>query len=181
MRTSRSKQLTGVGVELECVSCHAQRSVELSPRQFKLLSESWKIERECDACRETTEWTFAQAKVGAEEQVDFWDWLATTGEYFEPAGAAPQHERRKERRVDLSVPLRISSREGEEEDVVSENISSSGFCFASSRTYGVGQTVQVTIRPAGEAVPLTQTATIVRASAAADGKILYGARVDRAR
>lgn len=176
-RMSRAKGNTAVTVELECLVCKARQSVELSSKKFKALSAAWKLEQSCGVCKKPTEWTFAEAVVAAEEQVDFWDWLAATGEYFEPGGETPQHERRKERRVDLTVPMRISSRGGDEGEVTSENISRSGFCFSSRRTYTIGEIVQVTLQPAGAVAPLSRTATIVRASVAED-KFLYGARLE---
>lgn len=177
-RVSRAKGETAVRVELECPACHARKSVELSPEDFKVLSAAWKIDRECDDCGKSTEWSFAEAAVGAEEQVDFWDWLATTGEYFEPPGSGLQDERRKERRIEVRVPLWIATSDGRDEEVTSENISKSGLCFSSARTYEMGGTIRVTIQPVGAAGPQTKTATIVRANPLEEGKVLYGARLE---
>jgi hypothetical protein len=165
-----------VTVELECLHCHAHISAELSGQEFKELSATWKLRRKCEGCREDTDWSFAEAAVEAEEQVDFWDWLAATGESFLPPEAARQDERRKELRVELQVPLRIAGAGGEEE-VTSENISKSGFSFCSQRNYPVGGTLRVTLQPPGASAPQTKTATIVRASPVQGGKTVYGARL----
>jgi hypothetical protein len=174
---SREKGDTPIRAELECRECHTRTSVELSSERFKELSSVWKLTEDCGVCGKFTEWSFAEASVEAEEQVDFWDWLATTGEYFESFQAAPQHERRKEARVGLRVPLRIATLEDEEEEVGSENISKSGLCFVSSKTYSVGETLRVTLQPAGALAPQTKTATVVRCSAVQDGEMLYGLRL----
>lgn len=176
-RGGKAKDDTAVTVELECLTCHGRESVQLSAEKFQALSSSWKLDQECEACGKTTEWSFAEAAVEAEEQVDFWDWLATTGEYFESPSAGPDDERRKERRIEARVPLRIAASNGEEEEVTSENISKSGFCFSSARSYQVGETVQVTLQPAGALGPQTKTATIVRAGSPVEGKALYGVRL----
>ncbi len=177
-RTSRVKRDKAVTVGLECLACHARESVELSPERFKMLSSTWKIAQDCDACGQPTDWSFAEAAVEPEEQVDFWDWLATTGEYFEAEGAGPQDERRKERRVEVRVLLRVSSATGDEEELTSENISRSGLCFLSDKAYQLGKRIRVTLQPAGAVAPVTKTATIVRASPSAGGKTLYGARLE---
>ncbi len=178
-RESRVEGETPITVELECLSCHARSSVELSSEKFKALSAAWKIARGCDKCGKSTDWSFAEAKVETEEQADFWDWLATTGEYFEPPKAAPQDERRKEPRIEMRVPLRISNALGEAEEVTSENISKSGFCFASAKTYRLGESIQATLQPAGAIPAQTKTATIVRVNPPAKGKALYGARIEK--
>jgi hypothetical protein len=174
---SQGKGDTPVRAELECRECHTRTSVELSSERFKELSTAWKLTQECGVCGRSTEWSFAEPSVEAEEQVDFWDWLATTGEYFESSQAAPQHERRKEARVGLRVPLRVATLADEEEEVTSENISRSGLCFASGKTYAVGETLRITLQPAGTLPPQTKTATVVRCSTVQDGETLYGLRL----
>lgn len=176
-RSGKGKDDTAVTVELECLTCHERESVQLSAAKFQALSSAWKLDQECEACGKTTEWSFAEAAVEAEEQVDFWDWLATTGGYFEPSSAGPDDERRKERRIEARVPLRITTSDGAEEEVTSENISKSGLCFSSARTYRVGDTIQITVQPAGGLGPQAKTATIVRAGSPVEGKTLYGARI----
>src|SRR2546428_11112417 len=69
---------TLVSVDLECLSCHQRGRVDLTAEMFKELSASWKMLQNCGVCGEVTEWSFAEAPVEAEEQVDFWDWVATT-------------------------------------------------------------------------------------------------------
>lgn len=165
-----------VEVDLECLTCRAHARATISPPDFAVLSASWRIERPCATCDGTTEWTFAEAAVEGEEQADFWDWLAATGELFAPAEAPPHDERRKDRRVDLHVPLLVSSGEFEEE-VPSENISKSGVAFWSTRSYQLGETIRMTLKFPGSAAPQTKTAVIVRAGSRAEGRILYGARL----
>lgn len=175
-RASQKKSEAAITVELECLQCRTRNSVELSGEEFKELSAAWKLTGKCDSCGENTDWSFVEAAVEAEEQVDFWDWLATTGESFLPPDAARQDDRRKELRVDLQVTLRIAGAGGEEE-VTSENISKGGFSFSSLRNYPVGETLRATLQPPGASTPQTKTATIVRASPAQGGKTLYGARL----
>lgn len=108
--------------------------------------------------------------------MDFWDWLATTGEAFSAPAIAPPDERRKEFRVDLTVPLRIATAGGEEEQVTSENISRTGLSFASSRAYAPGETIRIALQPPG-AAPQVKTGTIVRSSVTGEGRTLYGVRL----
>jgi hypothetical protein len=178
-RISRKQLDSAVTVELECMTCQARKSVELSQEKFKELSESWKIRQACDACGKSTDWTFAQAADEIGEEEDFWEWITAIGEYFEAQGAPPQNERRRERRINVHVPLRISEPGGrEEEEVTSENISKSGFAFSSLRVYEVGKTIQVTVQTPGAQSPMTKTATIVRAAAGTGGSTLFGARLE---
>jgi len=177
-RVSRKQEDSAVTVELECMTCQARKPVELSPVRFKELSESWKIGKSCDVCGQSTDWTFAQAADEVGEEEDFWEWIATTGQYFEPQGALPQNERRGERRINVHVPLRLSGAGGEEEELTSENISKSGFAFSSSRNYEVGETIRVTVQMPGALGPMTKNATIVRTAVGAGGKALFGARLE---
>lgn len=160
--TSQKKSEAAITVDLECLRCHKRISAELGQEDFKALSAAWKLTRTCDSCGLATDWSFAEAAVETEEQVDFWDWLATTGEAFLPGETARQDERRAEPRIELQVLLRIAGAGGEEE-VISQNISKSGFAFSSQRSYPLGETVQVTVQPPGTPSPQTKTATIVRA------------------
>lgn len=169
---------TSVIAELECLQCRTRASVQLSGEKFKELSAAWKLTQECEVCGKSTEWSFAEASVEAAEQADFWDWLATTGEAFLPSLATVPHERRKEPRLYLRVLLRISSVRGEGEEVTSEDISKSGFCFSSSKAYPIGETIHVTLQTAGSLAPQTKTGTIVRSSTAQEGKTLYGVRLE---
>jgi hypothetical protein len=169
---------TLVSVDLECLSCHQRGRVDLTAEMFKELSASWKMLQNCGVCGEVTEWSFAEAPVEAEEQVDFWDWVATTGEFFERGDAAKQDERRKEPRIDVQVPLRIAAADGEEEMVTSQNISKTGLCFLSLKAYKSGEMLEVTLQPPGALAPQTKTATIVRSTPAGSGMTLYGARIE---
>ncbi len=165
-----------ISVELECLVCRARARVDLSGEMFKELSEFWQIGRACAACGKRTEWSFAEVSVEDEEQVSFWDWLATTGEFFEAHKPASHQEKRQEHRVELRIPLRLAAADGRVENVTSENISKSGLCFTSSRSYRTGDILQVTLEPPGAAASQTMAATIVRV-AIGDGRTLYGARI----
>jgi hypothetical protein len=164
-----------VTVELECLECHTQTRVDLSAEEFRSMSSSWTRAQQCEVCRKPTDWTFAEAAVGMEEQADFWDWLATTGALFESQRSERPDERRKERRLDLHVPLHIASADGEEEEVTSEDISKSGLCFVSHKTYQAGDRLRVTLVLPG--APRSVNAMIVRSTAAEQGGSLYGARI----
>lgn len=174
---SRGMDETPITVKLESLECHTRASVELSAERFRDLSAAWKVNEKCPNCGRTTDWSFAEAAVEAEEQVDFWDWLATTGEYFETPGETRQDERRKERRIEVHVPLRIRAINEEEEEVMSENISRSGLAFPSTKSYGIGSAISVTLRPPGAPAPHTKDAMIVRLGSLPDGRTLYGARL----
>jgi len=174
---ARKPASPGVTVKIECMTCHTQREVELSSEQFQELSQSWKIQETCERCGSLADWTFAQAAIEETEQQDFWDWMAVTAEYFQPETAPQQDERRKEPRHEVRVPLRVSSESGEDE-VTSNNISRSGFCFSSTRTYQVGQSICVTLALPGARDPVVRTGTIVRAGIGADGQPAYGVRLE---
>ncbi len=167
-----------ISVELSCLECHARAEGQLSADEFRELSQTWKLSRKCQTCRKTTSWGFAEPEVEDEEQMDFWDWLANTGVYFEQGQAGVQDERRKEPRLGLRVPLRIAPASGDEEALVSENLSKSGLCYASARNYSVGETIRITLQPEGSLSPQTRNGTIVRLTKAEDGRNLYGVRLE---
>jgi len=154
-----------------------RHSRELSAEEFHALSASWKLTEQCSACGRLTEWSFAEPEVRTEEQADFWDWLATTGEYFEPALSTPQRERRRERHVEVPTLLRIVGSAGEAEELVSKNISKNGLCFSSRRRYQPGERIQVTLPPVRAADLVTKSGVIVRAAPTPDGATRYGVRL----
>ncbi len=168
----------GIRVDLQCEECHRRESLSLLAQDFKALSVSWRLARDCSTCRRRTGWTFAEAAVGAEEQQDFWDWLATTGEHFEEPRPAPQDERRSEPRIEVQVSLLVTDTRGENEEVISKDISRKGLCFPSRKSYSPGDQVQITLRPAGAAAPVRRRAVVVRSAPAADGQMLYGVRLE---
>lgn len=163
---------------MACQHCRTRHSLELSAKEFKALSASWKLTEKCPTCLELTEWAFAEPEVPAQEQIDFWDWLATTGEYFEPSPSTPLDERRQELRVEVSTPLEIVGAAGEAEEVVSKNISRNGLCFSSRRKYQPGERVQVMLQPREAGDPVTKRGLIVRAATDPDGATLYGVRLE---
>jgi hypothetical protein len=167
----------GINVELECLECHRRVWSELSAGEFRSLTTDWQLARPCSTCGKPTEWTFTETMLGADRRTDFWGWLATAGVHFAPPTAPPQHERRQEPRAELQLPLRVATVAGDEETVMSENISQNGLCFTSNRAYGQGETLLITLKPAGAVAPQTKRGNVVRSSPAEGGGTRYGIRL----
>ncbi len=172
-----SRATAPINVELECLACHRRVWSELSADQFRSLTTAWQLARSCGTCGKVTEWTFTETMLGADRRADFWVWLAATGVHFTPPTAPPQHERRQEPRADVQLPLRVATVAGDEETVISENISQSGLCFVSSREYLQGESLMITLTPTGSIAPTVKRGIVVRTSPAGPGRTSYGVRL----
>ncbi len=174
---TRSQGAAAINVKLECLVCHRRVWSELSAEQFRSFTTAWQLARSCGTCGKVTDWTFTETMLGADRRADFWGWLAATGVHFRPPAAPPQHERRQEPRAEVQLPLRVAAVGGDEETVASENISQSGLCFTSAREYLQGESLMITLKPAGSVAPTVKRGIVARTSPAGPGRTSYGVRL----
>jgi len=125
---------------LECRTCHEAAFLPVSLVEVEVLETSGLLSRSCPNCETTTPWGYAEKQLAmgatAGEGSAFKEALAQTG--------AAGSERRRHRRVPVRLPALIRDYYGGVEITMSENISKGGMCFASEKTYLLGQGLLVT-------------------------------------
>lgn len=122
---------------LECQACHSVAMSQISLEEADVLETSGILSRPCESCGKTTLCSFAvqaltlPAPAGEEEASK------------KPATLVKGKEQREGRRVSLQLPALIRDYYGGVEITKTANASKGGFCFASEKTYLVGQGIVV--------------------------------------
>lgn len=135
-------ELAAARVLLECRACRAQEVALLSSSELEIFQVNQTILRPCQHCSEMTPWV----KPSLEK-------LLAAAKDGKPAAVAvpepPARERvqneRSEPRIRLKVPGCVKTSEFGEEVVETENVSESGLCFRSWRTYAPGENVEIAL------------------------------------
>jgi hypothetical protein len=167
------------GLEFELPPDHAQPKVLISCRdcqkgllspltsiEYDVLLYTGVISRHCRFCDQTTRW-------------------APSGNSPEPLLIAravrpvsSPLERRKHRRQNLTMLLRVRNKQGESETAQTLDVSKGGVRFLSKRTYQVGDSVYLTLPSADKPVPVETRGCIVRAELTQRGTA-YGVRFEK--
>jgi len=161
-------------VLLECGRCHTLSFEALSLVEVEVLETAGLLTKPCAHCRTYAPWAYPQRTFEVDSKA-----------YQAGAAAAAQApalsaNRRKSFRKASQLPVRVRDYYGEAEILRTENISQEGFCFASSKTYLVGQGILVTCPFQKEDQRPEVLARIVRLeSEAAVGRTLYGVRYEQ--
>jgi hypothetical protein len=122
---------------VECRKCSSVAVVRLSLVEVEVLESAGIFSRQCEQCRQQTPWGHAERQVAMEGPPG-------EEEMFAEAQAAVQEgERRQHSRVALQLPVLVRDYYGGAEITQSENVSKGGFCFASEKTYHIGEVVMV--------------------------------------
>jgi hypothetical protein len=144
---------------LQCKTCSRVMLGFVSRLQFDMLLHTGMISRHCEQCGETTRWQPREPDLPPE-----------IARRISPT----EHERRKNRRLRISMHLRLTGSHGESETVQTVDVSKGGLCFFSKKPYAVGDWISL-ILPYGETgKPSDTLAKVVWAREVAGGK-LYGA------
>ena len=125
---------------LECRRCHTVKLSQLSLIEHEVLSTSGLLVKECEACARMTAWSFREPSVPVPTD--------DSGNALPSPESAPTHQpapnRRYHNRVALQLPIRVRSYYGAEEFARTENVSRSGMCFVTERSYEIGEVILVT-------------------------------------
>jgi hypothetical protein len=159
---------------LACRECQGMKLAPLSVVEVEVLETAGLFTRPCEDCGKPTPWGYAEKHLTI---------AAPPGEdamIAEGRRAATVREQRLRRRVALQLSVLIRDYYGGAEIAQTENVSKSGFCFSSEKTYQVGQGVMV-ICPYDPAAnnPIEISAHIVRRELLEGAmRKVYGVRYD---
>jgi hypothetical protein len=159
---------------IECRQCHTVALMPLSLVEVEVLETAGILSRNCAQCEHETPWGYAEKQV------------AMGGTAREAAMMKQAHagargiEQRQHRRVSLQLPVRIRDFYGGSEITRTENVSKSGFCFASETSYPIGGAVFVTCPydPAGHSIEIRARVVRQREVEGTRRKV-YGVRYEK--
>jgi hypothetical protein len=124
---------------VECRTCHTVALQRLLMVEVEVLESAGIFSRMCEKCGQPTPWGQAEQQLAMEGP-------PSEEEMFREArggAAAGEANRRQHRRVSLQLPILVRDYYGGAEITKSENVSKGGFCFASEKTYQLGEAVMV--------------------------------------
>ncbi|HET7841865.1 MAG TPA: PilZ domain-containing protein [Terriglobia bacterium] len=159
---------TTVGrILLQCQACKTQEVAYLNDFELEVLEANQSLARHCKRCGDATTWK----KIG-------------TGVVQPPASAKPSKpskELRREPRRNMRVAACIRCHQFASEDLVdTRNVSRGGLCFASTRVYAPGWTVEVAVPYSGGGGNIFLAGRIARAQYLTSENIkLYGVAYTR--
>lgn len=161
------------GALLECRACRAQGFWPVTLMEVEVLNSTGIVNRQCNACKKTTYWTYADTTRRPREFAP-----------DEPVAPAPREaeikkkmEKRGEKRMGMKLPILVKNSRGEEETTKTENVSKGGFAVSLAMDLNVGDLVSVVCpyTPGSQDIP--QKAEVRRrATFPFGGRRLYGMR-----
>lgn len=153
-------------VLISCTECRKGALTPLTSIEYDVLLYTGVISRHCEFCDQTTRW-------------------GPGGNPPEPVliartvrPTANPMERRKHRRHNVTILLRIRMENGESETVQTLDVSKGGLRFLSRRDYQVGSAVYLTLPSSEKASPTETRGCIVRAESRQRGTA-YGVRFEK--
>ena len=149
-----------------CAACKDGALRTISSIEYDVLLYTGVISRHCERCEQTTRW--------------------------EPSGHSPEPqliaravkpvpaplERRRHRRLKLTMLVRVRDARGESEVVQTLDVSKGGVCIVSKRTYKVGELLSLTLPSTDKPVPVEATGRVVRAQSTPRGNV-YGVMFEK--
>jgi hypothetical protein len=161
---------------LECRQCRAVELTHLSLIEHDVLATSGLLRRYCGTCGRTSAWGYSERSRGAPPG----DVSASPAGVEVAAREAAGLERRVHRRVALKLPVRIRNYYGVEEFAATENVSKSGLCFVSDKTYEIGEVLLVTCpyQKSGHNIEV-RTQVIRRLEMQGTNQKIYGLRYEK--
>jgi len=162
---------------LECRRCHTAAFLRLSAVEYEVLETAGILSRACEECVGVSPWGFAEKQVELKGQ-------PSEARFFREAqalaqGALESQDDRQYRRIALQLPLLIRDYYDQFEISRTENVSRSGFCFLSEKTYYVGQGISVACPYDAACENIEVLARIARArQLAGTQRNIYGVRYE---
>jgi len=148
-------------VLIECAACKRVAQSTLSSIEYDILLATGLISRHCDRCEETTRWRPSLQPVPDEV-------FAST-----KAPSVPSTERRKVRRLKLTMRLRVRNNWGVSDIAQTRDVSKAGLCFLSTQLFQVGEEVFITLPFADLQVPVETKGKIIWSADTKSGRA-YG-------
>jgi len=154
-------------VLVECATCHAAVESTLSNIEYEVLLATGLLSRHCERCRETTRWK-------PSEQAVTWETLARS---VSPLVIGAE-ERRRARRLRLSMHLRVRNASGMIDMAQTRDVSKTGLCFISRQRFPLGDEIYITLPYAKSKAPVEIKGKVVWMAEGSSGR-LYGAEYVR--
>jgi PilZ domain len=148
-----------------CSKCKNGALCSLSSIEYDVLLYAGAISRQCEPCGETTRWEPCIHSANPEVPAS-------------SARALPD-ERRKHKRVSLSMLLRVQDGEGKSEVAQTQDVSKGGVLFLAKHKYRVGEILFLTLPSADKPAPIEARARVVRVQPAERGT-LYAVKFEKA-
>jgi hypothetical protein len=149
-------------VLIECAACKTAAQSTLSSIEYDVLLATGLISRHCDRCGETTRWKPSEQLVTPE----------ILDRSKKPA-AQVSVERRRTRRLKLTMQLRVRNSWGVMDIAQTRDVSKAGLCFFSTQRFSIGEEIYVTLPYAKNQAHVETLARIVWAAEATSGRF-YG-------
>ena len=158
---------------VECRVCHTVALLRLTMVEVEVLGSAGIFSRECEKCGQATPWGHAEKQVAMEIPPGEEEMLRQA----QAEATLSDANRRQHRRVSLQLPILVRDYYGGAEITRTENVSKGGFCFASEKTYHLGEAVMVVCPydPAGQNIEVRGTIARKLAVEMTNRKI-YGVR-----
>jgi len=155
---------------LACRKCGSRELIRLTVEEYRTLSRQPSLARKCTRCAVSTEWGYS-----------YIDTEDTTFVVSAPSAAKSGIEKRKSKRLAVTLPVRIRWEDGREELATTENLSKTGVCFASDVKMNVGDMVRLTVGDMAEGTPAELKGRIVRRHVQpGTNQTVYGVHVEEA-
>jgi hypothetical protein len=135
---------------VECAACKTAAQSTLSSIEYDVLLATGLISRHCARCNETTRWKPSDQLV--------------TPEILARSSQAPSRvgqERRRTRRLKLTMQLRVRNAWGVVDIAQTRDVSKAGLCFVSNQRFSVSDEVYITLPYAQNSPPVETKSRIV--------------------
>jgi len=148
-------------VLVECAACKKAIQSPLSTIEYDVLLATGLISRHCDRCNETTRWKPSDQPLTSEMIRE------------SPRTPPPSAERRKSRRLNLAMRLRVRNIWGVTDIAQTRNVSKGGLCFVSTKVFNVDDELYITLPFADNQTPVETPARVVWTRVVESGRV-YG-------
>lgn len=163
---------------LECRRCHSTAFLPLSAVEYEVLESAGILTKACEKCGSSiSPWGFAEKQLALNGQPGDEHLFREAQALVQGANGA--RDDRQHRRVAIQLPLLIRDFYGQFEISRTENVSKSGFCFLSEKTYYLGQGISVACPYNAEGENIEVPARFVRAQPlGGTNRNIYGVRYE---
>ena len=151
-------------VMIECAACKRAAQSPLSSIEYDVLLATGLISRHCERCNETTRWKPSEQALTPEM-------IAASASSGKPAQGTS--ERRRSRRLKLTMRVRIRNSWGIVDIAQTRDVSKMGLCFISTQRFSPGDEVYITLPYAQNQAPVETRGKIVWAADGTTGRF-YG-------
>jgi hypothetical protein len=135
---------------IECGACKTATQTTLSSIEYDVLLATGLISRHCERCNETTRWM-------PSEQIVTPEILRRS----EKPVAWPAVERRRKRRLKLTMQVRVQNSWGVAGMAQTRDVSKGGLCFVSNQRYSTSDEVSITLPYAQSQTPVETKGRVV--------------------